>query len=393
MAEGPGVVALPALQVDMADLSTPNPAPTSTTTTDTSIDQNVAFGKPLALFYAGAGKSVGYWQPSGASKPFKPFNSYKKVPGTGTRKMSSSRTRVAAFAALASDVFNFLVKGEFEPTLFSSLTEFKVYVDRDTRIARDQDDTLPVESLEEVCSSLLNYISSYIKDKRVKDKGIKDRLAELQRILSPGNDGTFPYINELWSSTSDSEDEDTCEDTDQDTNTNGDTDRVVADRRARHVCKLYRSLGHVFNVTECVDGVDNEGISIIKKRYCGEGCGTVLQEARHQQMREDMFRHIQEDWLIKYDVVLDPSNPQTLIVGPDEYVPASHRPNDNDENVSQEHIDSAEARWDALYQQSINKRKQEQGEEYNELFEVGDESSSRRLNSIEDYEKSIVSYL
>jgi len=368
----------------MANLSIPNPTTTSTTTTDTSINQNVTFGRPLALEYSGAGKSVIY-----NNKP-KPFGSNKMVPGTGRKKMNSPKTRVAAFAALASDVFNFLVKGEFEPTLFSSLTEFEVYVDRDTRIARDQDDTLPVESLEEVCSSLLNYISSFIKDKRVKDTGIKRRCKELKRLLSSPDDGsTFPYINELWSSTSDSEDEDTGEDTDQDTN--GDTYRVVASRRALHVVDLFSSLRQVYDAIEWVDSVDNT--HIIKRNYDGSGCGTDLQLARHQAMRKDMFPRLQEDWMRRYGVVLDPSNPQTLVVGQDEYKPASHRPNDNDENVSQEHIESAESRWDTMYQQSNEKRKQEQGDEYNELFEQSDESSSTAFFSIEDYEESIVRYL
>ena len=363
----------------MANLSIPNPTTTSTTTTDTSINQNVTFGRPLALEYSGAGKSVTY-----INKP-KPFASNQMVPGTGKKKMNSPRTRVAAFAALASDVFHYLINGEFERTLFSSLTEFEVYVDRDIRLARDQDRTRPVESLEEVCSSLLNYISSFINRNKVKDKGMKDRLKELQRILSPGNDGTFPHIDELWNGTNDSDSDS------EDQDTNGDTDRVVADRRARHVVKLFSSLREVYKVTEWVESDDNT--HIIKKRYDGSGCGTDLQLARHQQMREDMFRHIQEDWLIKYGEVLDPSNPQTLIVGKDKYVPASHRPNDNDENVPQEHIESAEARWDAMYQQSNEKRKQEQGDEYNELFEQSDESSSTAFFSIKDYEESIVRYL
>ena len=399
-----GSFVLPSLQVDMAKLSVPNPTPTSTTTTDTSIDQNVGFGKPLALEYSGAGKSVAYYE----RNPI--FSSFKKVYKKGL--LHTPTTYIAAFAALGSDVLNFLVDGQVEPALFRSLAEFKLYIERDTQLAIDQHprrhetvfkrgrgvfegsffDEFPIPSLAEVCQSLLERISSFIKDKKVKDKGIKLRFNDLKRILSPGNDGTFPHLNELWSST-DGDNSDTGEDTDQDTNTNGDTDRVVADRRARHVCKLYKSLGLVFNVTEWADSEENEGISIIKKRYDGSGCGTVLQEARHQRMREDMLPKIQHDWKHMYDEELDLTNPLTLVVGPDKYIPASYRPNDTDENVSQEHIESAEARWAAMYQQSNEKRKQEQGDEYNELFELSDESSSTAFFSIEDYEESTVRYL
>jgi len=369
----------------------PSSTPTSTTSTNAvQINQDVAYGKPLALTYSGAGKSVKYHVSKFAFTTNKKVPK-KKVPNGGILELNAPTTRVAAFIALTSDVFNFLMNGEFERTLFSSLTELEVYVNRDTRIARDQDDTRPVESLADFCSSLLNKISSFIKDKRVKDKGIKDRHKELKRILSPGNDGTFPHIDELWSSNdgnSDSEEdtESESEDTDQDTNR-----LVKASRRSLHVVKLFSSLGQAFNVTECVDGEENKGISIIKKKYDGSGCSTVLQETRHQTMRKEMFPRTQEDWRTKYGVVLDPSNPQTLVVGPDKYIPASHRPNDDDENVSQEHIESAEARWNAMNQQFNEKLKQEQGDSYNPLFEQGDESSSRKFFSIEDYEESIVS--
>ena len=385
----------------MANLRIPIQAPTLTTTTDTpslQINQNVGYGNPLALSYSGAGKSIFYQ----ANKTNEPFSSSKKYNG---HNICSLGTYVAAFAALASDVFNFWVHGEFEPTLFSSLAMLNAYIDRDTRIAIAQHplrnenriffrgkgpffDIYPVKSLEEVCSSLLERISSFIKDKKVKDKGMKSRYKELQRILSPGNDDNFPHIDELWNSTggNSNSDEDTeSEDTDTDTA----TDRVKG-RRALHVVKQFSSLGAIYNVTEWVDSDDNT--HIIKRQYNGQGCGIDKQEARHQQMKKDMLLCILVDWKDKYDEELDLDKPKTLVFGKDKYVPSFLRPNDTDGNVSQEHIDSAEARWDAMYQQSINKRKQEQGEGYNPLFELGDESSSRKFFSIEDYEESIVSY-
>ena len=319
--------------------------------------------------------------------------------------------------ALASDVLHYLVDGEFEPTLFSSLAEFELYVDRDTRLARAQHprrnetrfrvnnfwqedtsffDAFPIESLLEICSSLLGKISSFIKDRKVTDKGIKRRYKELQRILSSPDDGsTFPHINELWNGTndsdSDSEDEDTeteseSEDTDQDTN------RLVKGRRALHVVDLFSSLRQVYDVIEWVDSEDNTTHNhIIKKKYNGTGCPIALQEARHQTMRKDMFPRTQEDWLLKYGELLDPDYPETLKVGPDGYTPACFRPNDTDENVSQQHIESAEARWNAMNQQHMNRLKQEQGDDYNPLFEQGDETSNTAFFSIEDYEKSTVS--
>ena len=388
----------------MANLTIPSSINT-TGTSSLQINQDVGYGKPQALEYSGAGKSVIY----SASQSNMPFKSYKKVPNTNGGQINSPTTAVAAFAALASDAFNYWVDGGFEPVLFSSLAEFELYVDRDTRITTEQHprrnetsikirnkvhqgsyfDIYQIPSLAEVCQSLLVNISSFIKTKKItKNKKVfKSRYKELKRILSPGNDGTFPHIDELWNGTNDS---DSDSDSDDDEDTDEDTDPVVEERRKLHVVDLFSSLGQVFNVVEWADSEDDDGY-IIKKKYNGSGCGIDKQLARHQQMRKDMVLGIQEDWLVKYGIVLDLDYPDTLMVGPDKYIPLYLRPNDDDENVSQGHIDSAEARWDALYQQSVNKRKQEQGEEYNELFELSDESSSTAFFSIEDYEESIVS--